>query len=137
MCGGGIIKDESGGQGDWFVQWKKMGAPAGNRNAKKRPRNERRKQPKNNLKLQPRNDLNIDIEKDIDIDIDTALNKRERKRTVFSFCYRTGDTLWGSVCVHPGACENPRLRADAIRPYGSGGEAGSIQRTARLRKCFR
>ena len=103
----------------------------------KRPRNERRKQPRNNPKFQPRNDLNIDIEKDIDIDIDTALNKRERKRTVFSFCYRTGDTLWGSVCVHPGACENPRLRADAIRPYGSGGEAGSIQRTARLRKCFR
>ena len=36
--------------------------------------------------------------------------------------------------AQPGTSKNPGLRADSIRPYSLGGEAGSIHRTALLRK---
>ena len=46
------------------------------------------------------------------------------------------------VCVQPGTCENPGLRADSIRPYNCGGRAaaGSIcsstpTRAYRLKVC--
>lgn len=54
---------------------KKGGAPSGNSNAKK--------QPKNNQSFQPGIDPTIDIAKDIAIDIDTALNEPGRTRAFF------------------------------------------------------
>ena len=36
--------------------------------------------------------------------------------------------------AQPGACENPGLRADSIRPYGSSEEPATIHPTTLLRK---
>ena len=85
----------------------------------KRPRNERRKQPRNNPKFQPRNDLNIEKDIEKDINIDTALNKRGRKRTVFSLSIQDRVRLVGERVRSSGCFLKSEASGGCYRPYRS------------------
>ena len=62
---------------------KKGGAPKGNHNAKKQPKNNLKtteEQPKNNLNINNNKNIDIDINKDIDIEVVNNADKPQRKR---------------------------------------------------------